>query len=146
MTDLALLPNVEAIVGDALRNHPDIAAIGARVAGSTPATITLPWIRVTQLDMPDAGNSLEHLVSPMVQLECYAGKAATNAHAGQMEAWRLKATARAILAGLKGSVTNGAVVTGVVFTGDARIPDTAMEPARERYILTADVTLHAVSG
>jgi hypothetical protein len=143
---VVLLPNVEALIGDALREHPDITALGARVAGQTPSTITLPWIRITQLDMPDVGHNLEHLIAPMLQVECYAGKAATDAHAGQMEAWRLKATTRAILKALQATETDGVYVSKVVLLGDARLPDTTMEPARERYILTVEVTAHAISA
>lgn len=144
---LTLLPNVEAIVGTALRTHPDIVALGANVAGRTPATTTGPWIRVTLLAANDSTTSqIEHFVQYVVQLECFAGKTASDDFVGQAEAWRLKSTARAVLKSIEGTTIGSAVVTEIIFTGDSRIPDTTMEPARERYILLAAIRAHGLSA
>jgi hypothetical protein len=144
---LAVLPNIEAIVGSILRTHSDIAALGANVAGRTPATTTGPWIRVTLMAATDSTSSqIERLVQYVIQLECFAGKAATDSFVGQAEAWGLKAATRAVLKSIEGTITGGAVITEVTFLGDSRIPDTTMEPARERYILLVAIRAHGVSA
>jgi hypothetical protein len=138
---LVLLPNMEALVGAWLREHPDIQALDARVAGATPSSTTRPWIRVIQLAAPARR---EHLATFVLQLDCYAGSQATTDHVGQTEARTVKATARAILHSIEGSSLDGVVVSKVRFTGDTRAPDTELEPARERYILTVEITAHGV--
>lgn len=142
---IAVIPDCEALAGGWLREHPDIAAMGARVAGSTPRSMTAPWVRVTQLVATDSASSgIEHLIDYTLQLECYAGEAAQSAFTGQAEASLLSRRVRAVLKGMEGVQADGVVVTRVAFSGDARLPDTALEPARERYVLTAEVMLHAV--
>lgn len=144
---LATLPNIEAVIGTALRTHPDIVGLGANVAGRTPATTTAPWIRVTLMAATDSTDSrIEHLVQYILQLECFAGKVATDSFTGQSEAWQLKSASRAVLKAIEGTITGGIVITEVTFPGDSRIPDTTMEPARERYILLAAVRAHGVSA
>lgn len=141
---IAIAPNIEALVGGWLREHEAIAALGARVAGKTPDKMMAPWIRVTLLTQDDDPRSArEYLFTNLLQLDCYAGKTAMDAHDGQMEAWTLKANARAVLKTMQGEAADGVVVTRVRFTGDGRFPDTTMEPARERYILTVEITAHA---
>jgi hypothetical protein len=41
---VTLLPDAEAILGGLLRNHADIVALDARVAGRTPSDAALPWV------------------------------------------------------------------------------------------------------
>lgn len=142
---LTLIPDAEALVGGWLREHPDIASMGARVAGRTPSSMTGPWIRVTMLDATDRGSSgTEHLIEYPLQLDCFAGNTAMQAFNGQAEASLLARRARAILHGLQGTQDDGVVVTSVTFGGHFRSPDTTYEPARERVIVTAYVWLHAV--
>jgi hypothetical protein len=139
---LTLAPNTEALVASWLREHPDIAALGASVAGEVPRAATAPWIRVTQLAAPAR---LEHLFATTLQLDCYAGTTAMTEHRGQMEAWQVKATTRAILLHeVKASTRDDVVVSDVRIVGDFRSPDTTTEPARERYILTVTVHAHPV--
>lgn len=144
MSPVDTLPDVEALVGGWLAGHSDVAAMDARVASSTPASMSRPWIRVTLLAPEDVAHGLEHLVVFTLQLDCYAGAVAQAAFAGRQEAWTLSARARAVLHAVKGSVGGGVVVTNVGFPGHVRVPDTTFEPARERYVLTVDVTLHAL--
>ena len=138
---VTLLPDAEALLGDLLRNHPDIQALDARVAGRTPNDAALPWVRVTQLDASDVGG-VEHLIDYLVQFDCYAGSEAMKAHVGQSEASDLARTVRAVLKGAQGTVQAGTAVAHVGFTGMARIPDTDFEPARERFVLTASIHAH----
>lgn len=139
------IPDAEALVAGWLRDDVSIEAMDARVASETPKTMQRPWIRVTQLDATDdARSSIEHLLTFMVQLDCYAGEIATTAHAAPAEASLLARRARAVLKDTCGQVLDGVVVSQVRFTGHLRLPDTTMEPARQRVIVTAEVTLHAI--
>lgn len=142
---LSLILDAEALVGGWLREHPDLIALDVRVAGRTPSSMLKPWVRVTQLDAsPITGTYVEHVMDYMLQLDCYAGKDATDAFTGQAEASIVARTVRAVLRGLEGTVSDGATIARVRFSGDVRAPDTALEPARERRVLTAEIMLHPV--
>ncbi len=142
MTDLRLIPDLEAPVGRWLREHAAIVALDARVAGSTPRGTTRPWIRVTQINATDR-SGIEHLINYVLQLDCCAGKTATDAHVAQAEASLLRRTARGVLHSMQGTTADGLVIGSVRFTGDQHAPDVTLEPARERYILTLEVVAHA---
>lgn len=143
MSPLPTILDAEALVGAWLRDHEDIEAIGARVAGRTPDSTRLPWIRVTQLDAtPIARSGQDYAIDYMLQLDCYAGEDAMRDFVGQAEASALARTARAVLKALEGTTADDVVVSRVMFTTHLRAPDTALEPARERYILIAFVLMH----
>jgi hypothetical protein len=145
MTDLVVGLNMEALVADWLSEHPALAELGVRVAGEIPRSTTGPWIRVTLLsasDHPRIGRDI--LLEHVLQLECYAGSTAAAAKLAQREAWQVKARARAILKAIEGTARDGVSVPEVRFDGDARIPDTVLEPARERYILTVAIRARAL--
>lgn len=134
-----MIPDAEMVLGDYLRTHPDVEALEARVAGKTPTTFTLPWVRVTQLDAIDkTGN--EHLIDFLVQFDCYAGSVEDGA---QGEASLLRRTVRAALKAAQGQTLDGVVISDVTVTGDVHLPDTTLEPARERYVLSVTVHAHA---
>lgn len=136
---MILTPYFEKIVSDHLRDHADVSALGARVVGKTPKSVTDPWVRVTQLDAGQTANDrADHLVEGYLQLDCYAG-----ADGGQPEANLLVRTVRGALQELPG-IYDEAVVSSCRINGAARIPDTDFEPARERFVLTASVHAHAV--
>jgi hypothetical protein len=140
---IQIIPDAEALIGAWLREHADLEALGARVAGRTPNSTTMPWIRVTQLDAtPITRARTEHVIDYMIQLDCYAGKQATDDFTGQAEASTLARTARAVLKALEGTVADGVTVSRVRFTTHLRAPDMDMEPARERYVLTAEILMH----
>lgn len=133
-----MTPDVEALVGAFLRANSQIQVlVGSRVVGRTPTTTTDPWIRITQID--DTTRSPVHLVTVFLQLDCYGGDDPDSA---QREASVLARTVRQVLEALPGPVDDGAVVAAVTFSGLRRVPDTEFKPARERYILDADVTVH----
>lgn len=142
MSSLPVILDAEQLVGDWLREHADIIALDARVAGNTPDTLTRPWIRVTQLDAPDEGAGLEHVIDYIVQCDCYAGSDAMRAFDGQATAKLLAATARAVLKATQGTTSDGAVISRVRFSSHLRAPDTTMEPAMQRVILTAELLMH----
>jgi hypothetical protein len=116
-----------------------IDAIGARVVGDSPRDKSIPWVRLTQLDAQNEYDSApEHLIDFMLQLDIYAGE-----ENGQGEAHDLAVAVRTALHAMPDSDHEGGVVSCVRFTGMPRLPDTAMEPARQRYILTARVYIHS---
>jgi hypothetical protein len=134
-----VIPDGEKITSRYLREHADVAALVDRVVGKTPDTTSTPWVRLTQLDATNApGSRREHLISYLLQLDCYAG-----ADGGQPEAKLLARTVRAALELMPDATHDGAVCTSVRIVGDVRRPDTDFEKARERVILTAIVHLHA---
>lgn len=122
------------------------AQLDARVVGRTPEDTSGAWIKLTQLDARavDSHRS-DHLVDYLLQFEVYAGS--------QRDVHSLANATRAALAVLPGPRTatrsddteEAAVVTGVIFSGMPRLPDTDFKPARERVILTASVFAHPAS-
>lgn len=142
---LQLIPDVEKVVSDFLRQHPSIQALDARVVGKTPRRTDTPWIRVVRLDgNAETTSQVEHLIDFMLQIDCYARKEEMG-ESSQPEANLLGRTARAVLHEMPAAAHDGAVVTSVRIVGDARIPDQDFEPARERVTLTAIVHIHGVS-
>jgi hypothetical protein len=134
------IPDAEQIVGKLLREHPDVMAINARVASRLPTSFKTPWVRVTQLDAINVTNGpVEYLIEFFLQFDCYAGEGNQNP---QLEASSLSRIVRAVLHGMPQADIQDVVVTQVIFTSHARIPDESMEPARERYVLDAEVRLH----
>ena len=135
---LTLIPDAEKITGKYLREHPAIIDLDARVVGKPPDSRETPWVQITQLDAPkETGSTPEHLISFMLQFDCYAG-----ADGGQPEAALLGRTVRALLTVMPEAAHEGAVVTQARLLSHARIPDRDIEPARQRVILTADVRMH----
>jgi hypothetical protein len=143
MSAVALIPDIERVVGDHLRDQAEIAAFDARVAGQIPRSFTRPWIRLTVLDATDKaavfGVGVEHLISFMLQVDVWAGS--TPEHA-QAEAGGLARTARAVLCDMRGQTVDGVVIADVRVMSHARIPDEAFDPWRERHILTAEIHAH----
>jgi len=134
------IPDAEQIVGQYLRTSPDVMAMDARVASKLPTSFVKPWVRITQLDATNVTNGpVEHLVNYYLQLDCYAGE---GTQTPQLQASDLSRTVRALLHALPQVDIDGVVVTHVAFTSHARIPDTTMEPARERYVLDAEIRMH----
>lgn len=139
-----MIPDAEAIITAHLKAHADVTALGARIVGRTPSATKAPWARLTQLDASnDTSSRAEHLVSYLLQLDCYAGDDAMDAHDGQGEASLLARTVRAVLHAMPDQSHVGVVVTQVTFPSLLRLPDQDFEPAMERVVLTADVRMHA---
>jgi hypothetical protein len=129
--------NIEKLVADYLRAQSAITSSGARMVAKTPDSLVAPWVRITQLDAPNAtGAEVEHLIGYMVQLDCYAGE-----EGGQPEAVNVALAVRRALIALPGT-RDGVVVTGTRIVGHIRRPDIDREPARERVILTAEIHAH----
>jgi hypothetical protein len=142
---LATIPDIEAILGNYLRTHPDIVALGARVGAEVPSSSVNPWVRITQLDAADYTDaSLEYFIEYLVQVDSFAGKTATDAKRGQEEAHDVSKAVRAAMKHLEqldlGPATP--VVSCVRFRQHARLPDTSFEPPRQRYMLEAFIYAH----
>lgn len=137
-----MIPDGELITGAYLREHADVTALRARVTGKTPDdTDSTPWVRLTQLDAAQQpGARHDHLTTFLFQLDCYASRRGING-VPRAEAILLARTVRAALVAMPGQ-RDDAVVTAVRMIGHSRRPDTDMEPARERVILTAQVWMH----
>lgn len=134
-----LTPDVEAIVGAYLRQHPAVKALGAKVVGETPSNKEKLWVTVTQLDDPAVEDHYsDYLIDWMGQFDCYAG-----ATGGQGEASLLTRTVRAALKELPDADLEAIIVSRARFLSCPRIPDTDLEPARQRFALTASLILHA---
>jgi Protein of unknown function (DUF3168) len=143
---IAITPDIEPIIGAYLREHLDVAAlVGARVVSRTPASTGAAWVRYTQIASPAAGNSTtDRLVSALLQFDCYASVENTRA-----EASAIARTVRAALVAMSGTFGNDelgrAFVSGVPprLVSSTRLPDDMLDPARERYVVTATVFTHA---
>lgn len=136
-----MIPDAEKVVSGYLRAHDDIVALDGRVVATTPSEksggIARPWIRVTQLDDRAVNDSRsDHLIEFMLQLDIYAGSTG-----GQPEASLLNRTVRQALRDMPGE-HDDAVVTGVRFVSALRLPDSDIEPARERYVRTVICWMH----
>jgi hypothetical protein len=143
LVTLTLIPDAEALLGTLIREHPDVVAIGANASGIVPSTTAKPWVRVTQLDARKVpGERPDYLVDYMVQLDCWAGTDAMDAHAGQAEASTLARTVRAVLDEAQGqTLDDEAILTYALVTNMARVPDEEFEPARERFAITASICM-----
>jgi hypothetical protein len=129
--------DAERLVSDWLRNDTDVAAIvDRRVVGKPPSDIGPPWVRVTLLDAPQEDTS-DYSSGYYLQLDCYASN-----DGGQPEAFTLGRAVRAALVALARTTSELGIVSGTQINGHARVPDAALEPARERVIITATVWAH----
>ena len=130
-----MIPDIEKVVAKYLR---DEAAFDSRVVGKTPDSIADSWVRLTVLDGAQEQTSVaDRNVAYLIQLDCYAG-----ASGGQPEASTLARTVRSLIVTIADADHADAIVTGARITTFARIPDTGLEPARERFVITATVWAH----
>ena len=134
---MALLvgPDIEQIVGDYLRSHPDVRAVVGRVVSRPPADTRTPWVKYSQ-PVPSWGLSgpAHYLRGYLIQCDCYAG--VDNSRETAALIGRTVSAALAAMAGTYGT----AVVSGVPSVGDAHVPDPDFgDPPRERYIVSATI-------
>lgn len=133
-----MIPDIEAITGRWLRQHPSMLAVpDVRIVGQPPSSTTGPWVQIRQLDAQSPTSSrADHLIGYLIQLDCYASR-----DGGQAQATRLARAVRYALNELPG-VRDDAVVCAARTVGMLRAPDTDLEPARERVVLTAEIHAH----
>lgn len=135
-----MIPDPEIVLGDYLRSLTAVQnAIGAglvgRVANKTPQDISQPWVRITLLDDTQVGPL--HFTRNFMQVDCYAGTDNDPAVASL-----LARTIRHALEDVTDTRQDTAVVTFAT-SSMRRIPDDSVEPARERYIVSVEMGLHA---
>jgi hypothetical protein len=116
------------------------AETGERIVGETPTSTGSPWVKITLIDTDDRTQPTDHLLRYFVQLDCYAG---SNGPAGQGEAQGIASTVRGMVLGMRTEEFAGAVVTNVTVRGPRRLPDPDFNPARQRYILEAEIYVHS---
>lgn len=134
-----MIPDLEAVIGNYLRADAGVSAIvGDRVVGEPPGSHGLPWAMVALLDAPAfAEDPADHAIEALLQIDCYAGTGRKG------EASRLARAVRAALADIADHEHVGATISGARISS-RWLPDTAFEPVRARYIVTATVWAHEV--
>lgn len=136
-----MLPDVEVLVIAHLRATTAVTTITDRIGTEHPSDFADPWVRVQALDEPQASGPALHLVAPLVQLDVYAGAPAAGTP-DKREVSELARTVREALIAAPDASHTGAVVTAS--TVNIRpVPDTTFDPARQRYVITCSLTLHA---
>ena len=112
--------------------------VGDRVTDITPEDVSHPWVKVQLIQAPQADNvPFDYLVPFTFQIDCYAGKGQA-----QTEANLLGRIVRASLNEMPHTTHTDAVVTQVRHISFRFMPDTDLEPARDRYVLLTTVVAH----
>jgi hypothetical protein len=135
--ELALLPDVEAIVSAYLRSRPRVVAIvGDRVYGAFPSKAgPEPIVLVQRV------GGIPPLSQPLVvdeadlQLDAWGGPKAL--------ARELADTCRAELASLEGTEQPGGIIGAVRFGALRWLPDETFSPPRPRYVFDVTLTTRA---
>lgn len=136
-----IIPDTERAVTHYLLDDTEVAAlVGRRVVGKPPSDQSEPFVQVSWLTAAgDPMLSHDYLTASLIQVDCYAGR-----EGGQPEAKLLARTVRAALDVMPAETFDEIDVSAVRFVGFARVADDNFEPARERVIITAEVTAHAL--
>lgn len=135
-----MLPDTEVLVVAHLRATDAVMALTQRVGTKTPVSLDGQFAKVTLLDEGmHRGSRALHVVHPLVQIDCYGSSNRDSAHA---EASLLARTIREAIVAMAAASHSGAVVTAARAT-QRRLPDSELDPPRERYIVTCELTLHA---
>lgn len=134
-----LQPDPELLLVTYLRSQTTVTDLADRIGTRTPPSTDQPWIRIALLPVtPDPGSSALHLARALLQIDCYAGRNDTQAQASL-----LARTVQHAIHLMPAREHPGAVITSAQ-ASFRRLPDTDLEPARERYILEATLILHPV--
>lgn len=132
--------DLEQLVVDYLSSVTAVTALTDRIGTKTPPTIDDPWIRVQTLDDAQrAGSTALHVIDGLVQIDCYAGSTRAGAKA---EASTLALTVREAIAAMPAATGLLGVVTSARVPSLRPLPDPDFDPARDRYILTAEFVAH----
>lgn len=134
-----MLPDIEIVVVAHLRATTAVMVLTQRIGTRTPPDVAGQFVKVTLIDDEQAPNvPALHLVSALVQIDCYGSSNRDSAHA---EASLLARTIREAIVAMPAATHTGCVVTAAR-ANSRRLPDTSLDPARERYVITCDLTLH----
>lgn len=136
-----MTPDIETILVAHLRADAAVAAITDRIGTRHPRSTTDPWVKIYLLDdRVHVRSSALHFIHAAVQLDCYGSSDQVLA---ESEASDLGRAVRAALHGMAAGDHVDAVVTGVSDLALRPLPDDSLEPARERYIVTATIHAHS---
>jgi len=112
--------------------------VGTRITDRTPDSVTNPWVALQLIQAPQADNiPFDYLVPFTFQIDAYAGKGQSQAQANL-----LGRVLRASLNEMPFTTHSGAVVTQVRHLSFRYLPDTDLDPARDRYVLLTTVVAH----
>jgi hypothetical protein len=130
-----MIVNGQTVVADYLRALPEVDRVVAHPPDGDKRST--PWVMLTLLSAPQDPNSRhDHLVEFYFQIDCYAGSVG-----GLPEVWPIAVAVRDALVYMPQD-QDEAVVTRTLIRGFRYLPDTALEPARDRYTLTASCWMH----
>lgn len=132
MTDLFLIPDVEALVSQYLRSRTEITdLIDDAVYTVLPASPPYPCIRVHQFTSDEL--TVGWLDRAAVQVDIWGGSKALASDIGRI--------ARSVLGDMTGTFDEG-VVTGVRTSGWRYEPDETFPTAKPRFLFVADIAVH----
>lgn len=130
-----MIPDAEAVANAYLAEVLDID----RIVTSTPNNLAAPWVRTTLINGPkEAKSTPAHLMIFHLQFDCYAGEGRNK----RAEASNLARGLWDALEGIAG-VRSGVTVNGAQLIDIKPLPDDSIEPSRERFIVEANVFMHA---
>jgi hypothetical protein len=135
-----MIPNGQRVISDYLRGHADVEAVVSRVVAKPPdeGQRSIAWVMFTLLSAPQVENyPPDWLVEFYFQLDVYAG-----ATGGLPEIWSIATAVRRAIVQMPENGVEDAVCTRTKIYGFNPQPDTDMEPARERFVMTASAWLH----
>jgi hypothetical protein len=144
MTALVLLPDVEVLLSEFLRNQPEVTALVTdhvyTEIPKAPAGEDTRWplVRLSRYGGTPVTSIPLWLDQALVQVDVFGGS--------KRLANRIAETCRAVLDLRLIGVHAAGVVTGVRTSGFGYHPDATYTPAKPRYLFTATVTLHPLSS
>jgi uncharacterized protein (DUF2126 family) len=139
-----VIPNGQLIISNYLREHADVSALVSRVVANPPDENLrgAPWIMFTLLSAPqDEESRHDWLVEFYFQLDIYAG-----ASGGFPAIWAMARAVRRAIVQMPANGVEDAVCSRAKVNGFNPQKDTDMEPARDRFIMTASVWLRPLAG
>jgi hypothetical protein len=128
-----MIPDAEAIVNAFLAEKLD-----AKIGTANPNGLSKRWVRTTLINGSKESKSTPVYLIPFhMQFDCFAGTGRNK----RAEASDLARELWDALESLDGP-HEGGTVTGVTFLGVRPLPDTSIDPVRERFVVEANVYIH----
>lgn len=138
-----MIADAKALIGDYLRNHSGLVGLQAWVSVKRPSRLDSAWVKLSELASGDRSADTDHLVSHLLQFDCYSAKG----EGGAVEANLVGRTVRAALREITPDDVPGWTPSVIMVNGPRDLgPDTNFEPARDRTMVEAEILLHPVSG
>jgi hypothetical protein len=135
---LALLPDVVSLVRSCLLESTDVTdLVGQRVATSSPADTSEPWIRLQRIGGPISKTAPQRIDYPNVQIDCFAPPEPS----GELAAMTLARTVRACMFAAAGYTDGEGIIAYVTEPlGPKSQPDTSRTPPTPRVHFTLAIT------